>query len=93
METRIPDYIDDFTFDEEDKTAFDGKTLFINTISVRHAERGKGLFHKFINELKQEYAVILLECWPTLIPMYMHLGFEVLHGEYDGYYEMIWKKQ
>ena len=66
--------------------------LTINVIRLDEPYRGKGLFKQFINELMKTYSFISLSCWPTLIPMYKHLGFEEVGMECDGYMAMIRKK-
>ena len=82
----VPKYID-IDYDE-----LCDNGLAINAIRLDVPYRGKGLFKKFLNDLMEEYSFITLVCWPTLIPMYKHLGFEEVGMEYDGYMGMIRKK-
>lgn len=64
--------------------------IFINTVNVKYEYRKQGIFKNLLNQLQQIYQKpIALESFHTLIPMYIHLGFEDL-GESDdsGYHLM-----
>lgn len=83
MITKIPEHLS-ITY-----TEINSNVLLINTIEVGYRFRKQGIFKEFLNELSKEFKMIELECFPTLISMYEHLGFEDL-GEIDdeGYHLM-----
>lgn len=64
--------------------------IIINRVSVEHGYRGTGLFKTFLNNLQNKLKKdIELECFFTLVPMYVHLGFENLgESDADGYHLM-----
>lgn len=67
-----------------------GETIFVNTFSINHLYRGKKLSYKIFNELQLYYKKdIVLECYPTLLPFYKKLGFEVICETNLGYLEII----
>ena len=66
------------------------EVIFINTVSVKYEYRKQGVFKELLNHLQSTYnKPIVLESFHTLVPMYLHLGFEDL-GESDdqGYHFM-----
>lgn len=67
--------------------------IHIHSIWVHPDYRKQGLFKTFINQLAQAYDAIFLECWPTLVQMYEHLGFKQEGVQYDGYIEMVRKRK
>lgn len=66
------------------------EVIFIRTVSINHEHRSKGIFKHLLDKLQAEYSKpIELECWPTLIPMYLHLGFKDLgECDWEGYHLM-----
>ena len=82
--TKLSDEIIDINYDVCEEL------IFIHTVHINHEYRGQGRFKQLLNNLQSQYSKpIELECWPTLIPMYLHLGFKDL-GEcnWDGYHLM-----
>lgn len=65
----------------------------IHTVSINSKYRGQGYFKTLIKSLQSKYNLICLEAWPTLVPMYVHLGFKDCGVTDDlGYHELVFNK-
>jgi len=64
--------------------------IYLMNAEVENGYRGRGYFKKLIEKLLESYEYIECECFWTLLPMYIHLGF-IDKGPCDeeGYHEII----
>ena len=67
------------------------EVIHIRTFIIKPLYRGRGYSRRIFNNIKYKYnkLPIELECWPTLLKYYKHLGFVEIGRTYDGYIEMI----
>lgn len=64
-------------------------SVFIDTLTIHEKYRHQGLIRTILKKLILIYKMdIYLLSWITLVPMYLHLGFEDLGEDMDGYHEM-----
>jgi len=69
------------------------EVIYIHSFSINPIYRNRGYSRRILYNIKYKYnKCIVLECWPTLLSLYKHLGFnENGNNSYDGYIEMILK--